>query len=395
MKSHAHSCRRLPILILAFALLCSGASADTTFAPGALELEEERNIAAIPGDLAEEPEEENASQGRRNREFIVAPLPSRNPLMGWTLSLPAMMLYKPASASAEDSTWITGAAAFYAENKSRGGGAFHKMSLGGDRWRLMGAAFRADLKYDYFGIGGDPDTPIPLDQSMSLFMAEALRGTYPNLYVGLRTTFSTTEVSLDLPDDLLPPGVSPPDLGREFDLATMAPRIQYDTRDNQFYPAAGSLLDGTFSIGRDSLGSDVDYERYKFEYNHYRSPWSKGVFAVRAALEYVGGDAPFFLYPAFGSGADLRGYQTGSYRDRFLFASQVEYRHRVTPRLGAVVFAGVGTVDPDFGNWGKTLGSVGAGIRWVIAPKNNMSLRLDVARGHDDTEFYVGIGEAF
>ncbi len=395
MNSHAQlDCRR-PVVLVALTLLCSGALGDTTFTPGALELEEERNIAAIPGDLAEEAGQDGDTRARRNREFVVAPLPSRNPLMGWTLSLPAMMLYKPASATAEDSTWITGAAAFYAENKSRGGGAFHKMSLGGDRWRLMGAAFIADLKYDYFGIGGDPDTSIPLDQSMSLLLAEALRSVYPGLYVGLRATLSTTEVSLELPEDILPPGVAPPELGREFDLATMAPRIQYDSRDNQFYPASGSLLEGTLSIGRDSFGSDVDYERYKFEYNHYRTPWSKGVFAARAALEYVSGDAPFFLYPAFGSGADLRGYQTGSYRDRFLIATQAEYRHRVTPRLGAVIFAGVGTVAPDFGDWGKTLGSVGAGIRWVIAPKNNMSLRFDVARGRDDAEFYMGIGEAF
>jgi len=31
----------------------------------------------------------------------------------------------------------------------------------------------------------------------------------------------------------------------------------------------------------------------------------------------------------------------------------------------------------------------------VVAPKNGMSLRLDVAQGRDDTEFYIGIGEAF
>ena len=155
------------MLILALTLLCSGAWGDIAFAPGALELEEERNIAAIPGDLAEEAGQDGDTRARRNREFVVAPLPSRNPLMGWTLSLPVMMLYKPASASMEDSTWITGAAAFYAENRSRGGGAFHKMSFGGDRWRLMGAAFKADLKYDYFGIGSDPDSSIPLDQSMS------------------------------------------------------------------------------------------------------------------------------------------------------------------------------------------------------------------------------------
>jgi outer membrane protein assembly factor BamA len=249
--------------------------------------------------------------------------------------------------------------------------------------------------YDFFGIGGDPDTSIPLDQSADLVLAEALRAVYPDLYVGLRAVYTNTRAGVSIPPDVLPPGIEPPDLGREFDLSTLAPRVQYDSRDNPFYPAAGLLLDGTLSLSRDYLGSDTEYERYKIELNHYRATSQRGVLALRAATEYVGGDAPFFLYPAFGAGADLRGYQTGSYRNRFLFAAQAEYRHRFTARIGAVVFAGIGTVSPDFGDWDKSLPSAGVGFRWVIAPKNDMSLRIDVARGRDDTQFYVGIGEAF
>ena len=85
----------------------------------------------------------------------------------------------------------------------------------------------------------------------------------------------------------------------------------------------------------------------------------------------------------------------GSYRDRFLVAAQAEYRHRFTKRIGAVAFGGAGSVAPDFGGWEKTLWSVGAGFRWVLAPKNNISLRLDIARGRDETIYYVGVGEAF
>ena len=60
-----------------------------------------------------------------------------------------------------------------------------------------------------------------------------------------------------------------------------------------------------------------------------------------------------------------------------------------------LAFVGLGSVSPDFLGWEKTLGSVGAGFRWVIAPKNNISLRLDIARGRDETIYYVGVGEAF
>jgi hypothetical protein len=31
----------------------------------------------------------------------------------------------------------------------------------------------------------------------------------------------------------------------------------------------------------------------------------------------------------------------------------------------------------------------------VLAPKNDISLRVDIARGRDETVYYVGIGEAF
>ena len=175
----------LPYVLLC-ALAIEPASADTKVAPGALQLEPERGVPAIPGDVDDELEE----RGSRNREFVLAPLPSRGPLLGWTIAVPAMFLYKPSSAVDEDTTWISGAMGFYAENESWGAGAFHKMSIGGDRWRMMGAAFHSDLSYDYFGIGGDPDSSIPLNQPMSLLVAEALRRVYPNLFVGLRASYS-------------------------------------------------------------------------------------------------------------------------------------------------------------------------------------------------------------
>ena len=88
---------------------------------------------------------------------------------------------------------------------------------------------------------------------------------------------------------------------------------------------------------------------------------------------------------------DLRGYEMGSYRDRFLLAVQAEYRHRFTQRIGAAVFGGAGSVALDFDGWEKTPWSVGAGFRCVYT----ISLRVDVAQGRDETVYYVGIGEAF
>jgi hypothetical protein len=52
-------------------------------------------------------------------------------------------------------------------------------------------------------------------------------------------------------------------------------------------------------------------------------------------------------------------------------------------------------MSPDFAGWSDSLWSIGAGIRWVVAPENDFSLRVDVARGRTGTQFYVGLGEAF
>jgi hypothetical protein len=60
-----------------------------------------------------------------------------------------------------------------------------------------------------------------------------------------------------------------------------------------------------------------------------------------------------------------------------------------------VAFAGLGTVAPEFAQWGKSLPSAGVGIRWVAAPKSDLSVRVDVAWGRGENEFYVSIGEAF
>jgi outer membrane protein assembly factor BamA len=304
-------------------------------------------------------------------------------------------LYEPSFSHPDDSVWVTGGVAFYSENESIGGGVFHKMSLGGDQWRMSAAAFTADLRYDYFGIGGAPDFRIPLKQQMDLLLGEALYRVRPNLYLGLQAVTARTNTGIDLPPDLLPPDIPPLDLSLDIDLVSLAPKLQFDTRDNPFYPRKGWLIEGALGISRKDLGGDVDYQRHDWAVNHYLAVTDRATLAFRGAAQYVGGDAPFFLYPAFGQGSDLRGYQTGTYRDRFLFAAQAEWRQRLSPRWGAVAFAGLGTVSPDFGGWDETLPSAGVGLRWVAAPKNNLSVRVDVAWGKDDSEFYVSIGEAF
>lgn len=339
--------------------------------------------------------DETLTEDAKDNDLVVAPLPSRNPSLGWTIAVPAMYMYHPEGVDENSSTWITGIGGFYAENKSWGAGGFHRMSLDDDRWRVSGAAFYGDLRYDYYGIGERDTVALPLRQKTSFYMAEGLYAVKESLYLGLKGIFAQSLVGLDV-SGIKPGTPAPPSiLDQEIDIVSLTPRLRYDTRNNEFYPSEGLLLDTDAAVGLEDLGGMTDYELYKVAFNIYHELGDRGVLAARFAMEYAAGDAPFFVYPAFGSGADLRGYTTGTYRDRGLLAGQLEYRHRVTSRLGLVAFGGVGTVSPDFLGWTETLPSYGVGFRWVVAKKNDMSIRFDYAWGKDDEQFYVGLGEAF
>jgi hypothetical protein len=132
--------------LLAFA---GPARADTKVEVGGIRLDEEANVASVPGDVADSLEDEVeavSAKDKRNFETVVAPIPSRSSLLGWTLSLPVMFLYRPPNADPEDQVWTSGAFGFYTENDSWGGGLFHKMSLAGDAWRTKLSVFKADLQ---------------------------------------------------------------------------------------------------------------------------------------------------------------------------------------------------------------------------------------------------------
>ena len=113
--------------------------------------------------------------------------------------------------------------------------------------------------------------------------------------------------------------------------------------------------------------------------------------------QFQSGDVPFFALSKFGRGPDLRGYEIGQFQDKQMLAAQAEYRLMLTKRFGVVGFAGVGEVVPSLGelNAGDLLPSVGAGLRYVIAPQNHVAIRLDGAWGREGGQFYLTVGEAF
>lgn len=331
-----------------------------------------------------------------NGEWVIAPIPFRNASFGWGIGLGAGYIYQPLQDQTNAPPWVSGIGAFYTENGTWGVGGAHKMNLDGDRWRISGGGGYADLYYDFYGVGSDAGNAgrsVALNQRVGGGRAEILRQVSDNWYAGLRYTFGNSRTRLE--NTNLPPGVqlAPDDLSAN--VGALGVHVQRDTRDSQFYPRAGSLLNLSVDLFENAFGSDFTFQAYELSYNHYLNLASNHVVALRGYGRATSGRVPFFALCSFGTKGDLRGYTPGRYRDKMMFATQAEYRWRITQRFGLVAFAGIGGVAPELDEFETVLPSGGVGARYVIAKKNNVSLRLDAAWGRDERVIYFGVGEAF
>lgn len=61
------------------------------------------------------------------------------------------------------------------------------------------------------------------------------------------------------------------------------------------------------------------------------------------------------------------------------------------------MFGGVAQVERNLRNYNSSgwLPGAGAGLRYMVSEVHRLNLRVDVARGRDETTVYVSVGEAF
>lgn len=99
-----------------------------------------------------------------------------------------------------------------------------------------------------------------------------------------------------------------------------------------------------------------------------------------------------------GTNEELRGYTAGRYFDRYMIATQLEYRLLLPKRFGIVAFGGVGGVVPGASllpENGYFLPSGDGGLRFLLSKKYHVNHRADIAQGVVGHTFSRGVGEAF
>lgn len=328
-------------------------------------------------------------------DLVVAPVPGYSPQLGWNLNLVGGYFLNP-DEEAEHAASVVGGFVMIAENGSRAYGLGANLHLLDDNLRVQFGGLHLDVRYDYYAndvLGSGRDFVVPIEQNGPAYFAKASWRVWKKLYVGMGYLGGEVDTVLRNPPPNFPP-VLAPDLTLRLGALTIP--VQIDSRDDEQYPRSGWKVDARTILYRESLGSDFDVDTYKIAANHYRPMREQDVLAFRVVVRGTSGNAPFFLLSTLGGNTDLRGYPSGRYRDRYMYAVQSEYRWHFNDSWIFTGFAGFGEVADRPSNFGgKILPATGIGVRYVLSQKHQVSLSADIAVGKDGTEFYFGVGEAF
>ena len=330
-------------------------------------------------------------------EWMLVPMPGYNPTLGFTLTGMGAYIF-PADAKSPPST--VGGFGMFSTNGSWAFGGISKLNLAEDHYRVTAFLMIGHINWDFYGIGNeaaDRGLFVPISQRMAGGRLESLFRIAQGIYLGPRWTLMKMRSTADLSQVQVPPDLVPPSTELVSWFSAPGVKFQWDTRDSQFFPVQGQLMELSLDVHLKSLGDSFDYVAGKLAWNQYVGLTPRQVLAFREVASLASTNAPFYALPRLGQGSDIRGFKAGEYQDNVLLAAQVEYRLQILAWLGAVAFLGVGEVQPDVGslNFKDLLPAGGVGARITVAKANHVNARADVAFSKAGVSLYFAVGEAF
>jgi hypothetical protein len=337
-------------------------------------------------------------KSEKRGSFIIAPIPVSSPAFGSGLLLIAGYVFKfDAEDTVSPPSWI-GGAGIYTNNGTRGLALGGRLYLKENKYQTTVAVMTGHANFDFFGtdrFANRPAVAVPLSMGGKIFFGEVMRNVGKNIFVGPRYQFRHLTAAVE--GERRPGGFEVPAIDIKSNSAALGFHLQRDKRDSTFYPTKGTLLDFTADFFDQVWGSRREYQVYKVGYNGYREVAERQVLAYRAMACAANGSVPFYDLCLYGFNNDVRGYATGEFQNRRMFAGQAEYRFDWRRRLGFVAFGGVGGVARRWGDFRADglLPGAGAGLRFTLDKKNHINYRIDYAFGRGGRTLSIGVGEAF
>ena len=356
------------------------------------------------GSLFTDPEDGklDASEWLLDRKgFLPVPIIVTEPAVGYGAGA-ALLFFREsireAAARGKESGHVTPpdiyAVAFAAtENGTKFGGAGGMVTFDNDRWRWRGGVGLADVNLDFFGAGGELGTA---DRSIGYNLKGVVSSQQvmyrlgeSNNFVAGRWIYLDLDASFDASRQ--PPVIAP--RAQTVRSSGLGLAFEHDSRDNIFTPSRGwkGNIDAVFYSP--DIGSDNKYETYHAHLYGYFPFARQFVLGTRLDARSARGDVPFYQLPYI----DLRGIPAARYQDENAGVAEAELRWNVDPRWALIGFFGTGRTWGSSKNSGDadSVNAWGVGFRYLIARRLGLYMGADIAKGPEDTAFYIQAGSAW
>jgi hypothetical protein len=283
----------------------------------------------------------------------------------------------------------TATAAFgaYTSNKTAAAGVGHMNSFKDDHIRFTGLIAYADINSTFYIL----DKPLKFKLKGSFVYQETrfrIKDSRWFLGIGLSYLDASTVFRVELPDET-PIELFPRDLRN----VGLAGKLAWDSRDNTSMPNRGQLLDLSIWRYDDAIGGDYDYWNTRLKLLSFHPLHEKFVLGLRFDYQLISGEAPFFAVPY----VQLRGIPALRYQGDRVAVAEIEARYNFSPRWSMIGFTGAGRVNSDMPviDTEQQIYSYGLGARYKIFDAQNVWVGFDIAKGPEDVNWYIQIGQAW
>ena len=282
---------------------------------------------------------------------------------------------------------ITGVMGAYTSNKTAVGAIGHMNTFRDDHIRLTVLAAYTDVNSTFYLL----DQPFKFNlKGIMAYQETRFRIKDSKWFLGIGLSYLDAEntFKIDLPEDI------PVDLyGVNLKNVGLSGKLAWDSRDNTSMPNTGQFID--FSLWRydESLSGDYDYWNAKLKVFSFHQLHKDFVLGLRFEYSAIDGRAPFFGYPW----VSLRGIAAMRYQGDRVMTAEVEGRYNFTPKWAMIGFAGAGKVNSDIPVFDteQDIYNFGLGARYKIFDAQNVWVGIDIAKGPEDYNYYIQVGQAW
>ena len=282
---------------------------------------------------------------------------------------------------------VTGVFAGATNNGTWAAGVGHMNTFRKDTIRYLGAAGYASIVSDFYVL----DRPFEFNlEGILVYQDVKFRLGKSNWFMGAALSYldATNTFKIKPPE---PQGAEPDQfLAADFRDVGLKGRLMYDSRDDSMMPGKGRLFDLSLIRNDSALGGDYDYTTLKAKFLSFHPLNRRFVLGVRGEYSKVDGDPPFFAVPW----VTLRGIPAMRFQGREVAVAEVEARYSFNPDWAMVGFYGRGWTSffqPDLETEEK-IRAFGLGGRWKVLKEQGVWVGLDLARGPEDTVYYIQVG---